>query len=185
MQKEKEKKKEMNIKVPKNIESPTVIILGQQKADDKKNAFSEKRMDLLERKLDQQYKAFIDKTDNTKQIDELSKSFMAILDRFMQMNKSMITSMHQDKMNNLRREFNRKLKELERDNNKDEILKSFVSKLSKFESSINKISRPVTVVSNVKPTVSRDYLSKSFNNFYLNMQKLIQDMRPRMIPSPS
>ena len=180
---QKEKKKEMNIKVPKNIESPTVIILGREKIDDKKNALSEKRMDLLEKKLDQQYKAFINKTDNTKQIDNLQKSFMAILDRFMQMNKSMMTSIHQDKMDSLRREFDRKLKELEKNDEKDEILKSFVSKLGKFESSINKISRPVVV--NTKTAVSKDYLSKSFDTFYSNMQKLIQEMRPRMIPSPS
>ena len=173
----------MNINVPKNIKSPTVIILGKEEVNDKKNAYHEKRLDLLESKLDSQYKAFINKTDNIRAIEMLQKSFSNTLNKFMQMNKTMMTSMHKSKMEGLRREFEGRIKEIEKSGDKDEILKSFIAKLGKLESSISQINRQPVVPSS-RP-ISHNYMAKSFDVFYERLEKAIRDARPRMIPSPS
>jgi len=181
----------MNINIPKNIKSPTVIILGKEEVDDKRNAYHEKRLDLLESKLDNQYKAFINKTDNSKAnsnanakaIEMLQRSFSDTLNKFMMMNKAMMTSMHKSKMEGLRKEFEVRIKEIEKSGDKDEILKSFVAKLGKLEGSISRINRQ-PIVPTSRP-ISHNYMAKSFESFYGRLEKAIKDARPRMIPSPS
>ena len=172
----------MDIKVPKNMKSPTVIIVGGQD-DEKKNAYHEKRLDLLESKLDQQYKAFIDKTDNTKTIDLLQKSFISTLDRFMSMNKSMMSDMHKQKIDILRDEFNKKIKSLENDDDKDEVVEEISSKLDSLVNAMAKMSKPV-VINQGSPTrpISHDYLSKSFDILFKRLEDTIMKARPRMIP---
>lgn len=172
----------MNIKIPNNLESPTVLIIGQRKVDDKQNVYQEKRLDMLERKLDQQYKSFIDKSDNTKSIEQMQKSFASILDKFMQMNKAMLTSSHKDKMDSLRREFDTRIKALS-ENDNGALLDSFSKKIGKLESAINRLaSKDSEVKVSVTKPISHDYLSKSFDTFYEKMQNLVEKARPRMIP---
>lgn len=171
--------------MPKNTKSPTVIIVGQQEISDKQNNFHAKHLDLLERKLDRQYDAFIRKSDNVKVIDNLQKSFASILEKFMKKHTSMLSDVQSQMLENLSNEFSDKLKELNKDD--DTLLKSFMSKLGRLEGSINKLSdiKPQTIIMNKSRTISHDYLSKSFDSFYEKMQRLVEKSRPRLIPSPS
>ena len=84
----------MNIKVPNSIKSPTVIIVGGRSSDEHEKMKSDmhlKRMDNLEHKLDQQYKAFTDKKDYIRLIERLHKSFMDKYDKFISTHRDMMT----------------------------------------------------------------------------------------------
>src|SRR3990167_5520796 len=90
--------------------------------DVKRNDLALKRMDLLEKKLDQQYKSFIDNKPNYLQIvEQLQSSFMNRFDKMLMMHKSMTTQRNQERIDILRKEFERKIKSLEgnKDNKQD------------------------------------------------------------------
>lgn len=182
MRKEKEKKEKMNIKVPANIKSPTVIIVGQQQPDDKKNDITLKRMDNLERKLDQQYKSFIDKTDYLKVIGQMQSSFMSNFNKMLAMNKSMMTQTQNQRIDILREEFKRKIKSLSEDKDDEENLKFFTSKLNSLENAIRNITLKPTVV---RVPNNNKVLFNSFNGILQKLENLIRESRPRLIPSPS
>lgn len=151
--------------------------------DEKKNDLTLKRMDLLEKKLDQQYKSFIDKTDYIKVIESMQNSFMGNFNKMLAMNKSMITQGQRERIDVLRDEFRRKIKSLEGDKNNEENIKFFTSKLNSLESAIKSIT--------LKPTIVRvgsnnnKALFNSFNGILERLETLIRSSRPRMIPSPS
>jgi len=151
--------------------------------DEKKNDLTLKRMDLLERKLDQQYKAFIDKSDYIKAIEQLQSSFMGNFNRILDMNKSMITQGHQERIDILRDEFERKIKSIQDNRNNEQELKIFTSKLNSLENAIKNITLKPTVVR--VPSNNNKVLFDSFNAILQRMESLIRSSRPRLTPSPS
>jgi hypothetical protein len=171
----------MNIPIPKNMKSPTVIIVGQE-TDEKHNQIAMRRMDNLERKLDQQYKAFIDKSDYSKVLEKMQSSFMSNFNKMLDMNKSMITQRNKERIDILRDEFTRKIKSIEEKDNNEE-LKLFTSKLNSLENAIKNITLKPTVVK--VPSSNNKVLFDSFNGIFKRMEELIRSSRPRLIPSPS
>ena len=151
--------------------------------DQKKNDLTLKRMDLLERKLDQQYKAFVDKTDYTKVISNMQSSFMSNFNRMLDMNKAIMNQSHKDRIDVLRNEFSRKLKSLEQDKDNEEI-KLFTSKLNSLENAIKGITLKPQIVK-VPSRNNNKVLFDSFNGILQRLESLIRQSRPRLIPSPS
>jgi len=166
----------MNVKIPNGMKSPTVIIVGQGTMDDKKNDFHAKRMDNLEKKLDQQYRAFMDKSEYVRIIERIQNSFLTRLDKMIDANKN------DNRFSDLRAEFNLKVKELNNRDGEDAILKSFANKLGSLERSIRSIPVPTQTIINRPNNMN---LTKSFDMVLKRMETLIRESRPRMIPSPS
>lgn len=152
--------------------------------DEKKNDLTSKRMDNLERKLDQQYKSFIDKTDYIKVIESMQSSFMSNFNKMLAMNKSMMTQGQKEKISILRDEFARKIKSLEEDKGDDENIKLFTSKLNSLESAIKSITLKPQVVK-VSTGNNNKVLFDSFNGILQRLETLIRQSRPRLSPSPS
>ena len=165
------------------MKSPTVVIVGQQEPNDKNNNLTLKRMDNLERKLDQQYKSFIDKTDYLKVIEQMQSSFMSNFNKILVMNKSMMTQGHKERVDILRDEFARKIKSLEEDKSDEESLKLFTSKLNSLENAIKNITLKPTIIRT--PNNNNKILFDSFNGILYRLEMLIRQSRPRLIPSPS
>ena len=152
--------------------------------DDKKNDLTLKRMDLLERKLDQQYKSFIDKTDYLKIIEQLQSSFMGNFNKMFAMNKSMMTRGHNERIDVLREEFKRKIKSLEEDKDNEQDVKLFINKLNSLENAIKNITLKPQIV-RVNTNNNDKNLFNSFNGILERLEMLIRSSRPRLIPSPS
>ena len=154
--------------------------------DVKKNDLSLKRMDMLERKLDQQYKSFIDKTDYLKVIEQLQSSFMGNFNKMLTMNKSMMTQANSQRIDLLRKEFENRIKGLKDDKDdkdNEENLKLFTNKLNSLESAIKNITLKPSIV---KVTNNNDkILFNSFNGILYKLENLIRESKPRMYPSPS
>ena len=172
------------IKVPNNMKSPTVIIVGQQEASEPKNDRTLRRMDNLERKLDQQYKSIINKTDYGKAIMGMQTSFMSNFNKMLAMNKSMMTQAQKEKIDVLRQEFTRKIKSLENNKDKDgnESIKLFTKKLNSLESAIKNITLKPTVV---RVRNNNKSLFNAFDGILHRLEGLIRESRPRVFPSPS
>lgn len=170
----------MKINVPNNMKSPTVIVIGSPEHQEQKNDWTARRMDILEKKLDQQYKAFIDKPDYPGVIEKLQSSFNSNLNKMMMMNKMMMTKAHKDRVCALRGEFAGKIKKLEEDKDNE---REFTSKLSSLENAIKSISlKPQLVRVN---NGSNKTLFNSFNAILQKLENAIYASRPRLIPSPS
>ena len=151
--------------------------------DIKKNDLALRRMDLLERKLDQQYKSFIDNRPNYLQIiEQLQSSFMNRFDKMLMIHKSMITQGNQERIDILKKEFERKIKSLEGDKDNEQDIKLFTDKLDSLKNAIKNITlKPQVVrVSNNNKT-----LFDSFNGILHRLEILIKESRPRVYPSPS
>lgn len=173
----------MNIPIPKGIKSPTVIIVGNKEPDERHNQIALSRMDNLERKLDAQYKAFIDKSDYVKAIESMQSSFMSNFNKMMALNKSMMSQANQERFNSLRDEFKRSIKSIEDDKTNDDNLATLTSKLSSLEEAIKKITLKPQVVK--VPTNNNKELLTSFETIMQRMENIIRQSRPRMMPSPS
>lgn len=154
--------------------------------DEKKNDLTSKRMDNLERKLDQQYKSFIDKTDYIKVIESMQSSFMSNFNKMLVMNKSMMTQGQQERINILRDEFKRKIKSIEenKSDSNGENIKLFTSKLNSLENAIKSITLKPQVV-RVSTGNNNKVLFDSFNGILARLENLIRQSRPRLSPSPS
>jgi ribosome-associated translation inhibitor RaiA len=177
----------MNIPIPKGMKSPTVIIVGNQEPNEKHNGMAMARMDNLERKLDAQYKSFIDKTDNSdyiKVIQSMQSSFTANFNKMLSMNKSMMTQSHQERFNALRNEFNRSIKSIEDKDTGEENLKILTSKLNSLENAIKSITLKPQIVK-VQSNTNNKQLLSSFDSILQRMENTIRSSRPRLTPSPS
>lgn len=172
----------MNIPIPKGMKSPTVIIVGNKEPDDKHNQIALSRMDNLERKLDAQYKAFIDKSDYVKAIESMQASFMSNFNKMFAMNKSMLSQANQQRFNALRDEFKRSIKSIEDNDNNEETSKELLTKLNSLESAIKNITLKPQVV---KVQNNNKQLLNSFETIMQRMENIIRQSRPRMMPSPS
>jgi hypothetical protein len=170
----------MNIKTKTN--SPTVIVIEQATMEPKKNDITAKRMDSLERKLDAQYRAYMDRNNYIPIIDKMQSSFIRSLDRLFSSNKAMISQVNNSRLESLRKEFSQRISELKRDKSEDALLKSFALKLNSLETAIRNIPAPrVRVVRKMNDTS----LNNSFKAVLDRLEMLIRESRPRMIPSPS
>lgn len=152
--------------------------------DEKKNDLTLRRMDLLEKKLDQQYKSFIDKTDYAKVIMGIQTSFMSNFNKMLAMNKSMMTQGQQERIDILRDEFKRKIKSLEENKDDEENIKLFTSKLNSLENAIKGITLKPQIV-RVSTGNNNKVLFDSFNGILQRLESLIRQSRPRLSPSPS
>lgn len=169
----------MNIKVPNGIKSPTIIIVGRGTADEKKNDFHSKRMDNLEKKLDQQYKAFSNNTGFERKFDQLSKSFGSRIDKLISSNKSLMSSTQEKRITELQRTLDAKIRSLKKEDN-SEILDSFVKKFEDIERIIKKLPSKQMV----KVVNSGSGLNGSFEKMITRLETAIRKSGPRMIPSP-
>ena len=172
----------MDIKIPKGMKSPTVVIVGQgtMTGDEKSNKQYEKRMDLLERKLSESYKKKIDNRDYTKEFASLQKSFIGKLDKFMTVNKQVMSRQNDKLVEALKKTVNQKISVIKETSDDDDDKKEFIKKISSLESAIRKISLKTN---NVKaPTVKLD---GAFEKLFARMENLIKSSKPRMYPSPS
>lgn len=171
----------MDIKIPKGMKSPTVVIVGQgtMTGDEKSNKNYEKRMDLLEKKLNESYKRKIDNKDYTKEFASLQKSFIGKLDKFMTVNKQAMSKQNDKLVEALKKTVNQKISII-KETDDDDDKKEFIKKISSLESAIRKISLKTN---NVKaPTVKLD---GAFEKLFSRMENLIKSSKPRMYPSPS
>jgi len=175
----------MNVDIPKGMKSPTVIIVGggTMSGDEKFNKIHEKRMDMLERKLDQQYKNKIDGRSYVKEIDSIQKSFVNRLDKFMNQSRQNISSQNSKLLEALKNTVNKKVQVIKQKSNGSDNaeIKTFVKKIDSLEDAIRKISlktRTVNVTKNVN-------LDSSFEKLFARMEKAIRESKPRLSPSPS
>lgn len=162
--------------------SPTVIVIEQGTMDEDKNSLAFKRMDSLERKIDNQYKAVTDKKQFIKMIDTMQKSFTKNLDKVVTANKSALSDSHKKRISSLRSEFKATVDSLKNKSTSDTILKSFASRLGSLETSVKSIPRQNSTVKVVRTGMN---LNKAFDTLFIKMQELIGKSGPRMIPSPS
>ena len=102
--------------------------------DIKKNDLTLKRMELLEKRFDQQYKLFIDR-----------------------------------------------FKTVENKNSKSET-KPFLTKIDSLENAIRGIT--LKTKNNISQN-NNGKLYKAFESFFVRMERLIKEVRPRLMPSPS
>ena len=168
----------MNIKVPKTMKSPTVIIVGGGTMNEKNTDFHSKRMDNLERKLDQQYERFQKKTVPTPNFTPMIKSFTS---KIGSLEKTIKKLSEGDDNSDLIKAFEKIVNRIEKQNKPAASpvdYKAFMSKLGTLEEAIRNL--PTQRVS-----VNTSGLSKSFNTLYERLEKAIRASRPRMIPSPS
>ena len=175
----------MNIKVP-NGKSSTVVIVGggTMSGDEKSNKMQEKRLDLLERKLDQQYKKTTngyDPKDYVKSLDQIQKSFVRKLDGFVSQSRQNLSSQNNKLLEALKRTVSQKVKTIKVEANNNGELKTFVKKIDSLEDAIRKISlktKNVTINKKVN-------LDSSFEKMFAKMEKAIRESKPRLSPSPS
>lgn len=169
--------------MPKGMKSPTVIIVGggTMSGDEKSNKMHEKRMDMLEKKLDQQYKNKSEGRDYSKDIESIQKSFVNRLDKFMNQNRKAILSQNSKLLNALKNTVSREVKIIQETPSGNGELKTFVKKISSLEDAIRKISLKTKTV-NVTKSINLD---NSFEKLFAKMEKVIKESRPRLSPSPS
>ena len=152
--------------------------------DIKKNDLNLNRMDMLEKRLDQQYKNRIEGKNIIKEIETLQSSFMKKLNRFMESNKDKIDSQNSKLADALKRVVNNRVKTITIDKTPKSEIKSFLSKIDSLEEAIRGIT--LKAKNNTSHRSSNNgRLNKSFEGFFARMEKLIKDVRPRMFPSPS
>jgi hypothetical protein len=175
----------MDIKIPAGIKSPTVVIIGggTMTGDEKTNKNQEKRMDLLEKKLDQQYKNSTEGKGYAKDIGLIQRPFLKKLDKFVNQSRQSMTSHNDRLIEALKKTINQKVKVIKETSGKSDNteIKSFMDKIDSLEEAIRKISMKSKTV-NVNRQVSLD---DSFDKFFARIEKAIKDARPRLSPSPS
>ena len=108
--------------------------------DEKKNGITLKRMDLLEKKLDQQYKNRIEGRDITKEFSVLQTSFMNKLGRFMDSNREQIAKQNNKLTEALKKITNTKTTVIKTERAPNAEIKSFISKISSLEEAIRSIT---------------------------------------------
>jgi hypothetical protein len=179
--KKKKEKEEMNIKVPAGSKSPTVVIIGggTMSGDEKANKLHEKRMDLLEKKINQRYKTVSDGISSN-EIKSIQKTFISRLDKMINLNNQNISKQNDKLISAIKDTISKKVASIKASSDNGDMEK-FLSKIDSLEDAIRKISLKERVV-NVTKKVSID---SSFEKLFAKLQKAIQDVKPRMYPSPS
>lgn len=159
------------------MKSPTVVIVGQNTMNEKKNDVNGRRMDTLEKKLDQQYKAITDKKDYVRLIDKLNSSFMKRIDRFIAANKAIATDSNSQRIKSIQNEFNIQLKNISKSNNSDAAIKAFNKRFKSFERAIKNIPQPEVKV--VRTRTNNSALLKSLNTSLSKIERMVGN---QMVP---
>lgn len=149
--------------------------------DDKKNEMMCRRMDMMQKSLDNQYKSFQNGKDYIKIIEHIQKSFMDKLEKIILANNSN-RGIYEKRLENIRREFSNRINEFKSSDNSDELLKVFSQKLTSLESTIKNIPVQKTIVNKV--VNSEINLEKSFESMFKRLETIIMKARPKMIPMP-
>jgi len=170
----------MNVKIPNSMKSPTVIVIGQGTMDEKKNSIHEKRMDNLERKLDQQYKSVVNNSGFEKKLDQLQKSFENGMNKVVSANKKLINNDQSKRIESLKRELEAKINSVRKLDSGKENLKPLVRKLDSLETALSKIPSKIQV-----SQPKSQNLNASFEKMISRLESAIDKVKPRMYPSPS
>ena len=153
--------------------------------DEKKNDLVKKRMDLLESKLDQQYKSFIEKRDKNinKNFDALTKSLSRSLSGFERALKNFKPSTPVN-INRVLDSFERKLDQqykalIENKKNaktpeNDELTKSLLKSIGELEKTIKGLKFP-----------RQQGIGNKLEKMTSRLEDAIKKARPRLTPSPS
>lgn len=169
----------MNVKIPNSMKSPTVIIVGQGTMDEKKNDLHSKRMDNLERKLDQQYERFYSKKPKEQDLTPIIKSFSSKIESLEKSIKKIPVNNKNDN-SALIKSFEKIVNRMEnqKPSNNSVDYKALTGQLGSLENAIKGLKTQ-------KVSVNTNGLSKSFNGLYERLEKAIRESRPRLTPSPS
>ncbi len=175
----------MHIKIPNSMKSPTVVIVGQQSQESNDNVFL-RRMDILERKIDQKNRAPKTKDPNIF-IERLHKSFMGRLDKFFAMHKAILEKTNDRRLRSLRSELTTRVREVSKSNNSTQQVRRLTIQLNALELAIKKISSPRIIKQNtvriVQAPRERD---QSLDLLSLTILKSMErKMNRQLIPSPS
>ena len=160
----------MNVKMPKGVKMPSIVINVSGESASKPLDYS-KRLDSLESKLDDQYKAFINKKDKKKEDARLYKTMLAKMERMSDLNKAYMAKLGKPKI----------------------VVNTPASKSPtvSFRGLENKLSELEKSIKNFKPTVrvirsgGNSNLSKSLEVALERMQRAIERNRPLLTPRPT
>lgn len=171
----------MNIKVPKGMNSPTVVIVGQGTMKPEKNDMTIRRMDNLERKLDQQYQNFYKK--NSKPNTDYSALLKTFSSKVGSLEKAIKKLGDKDNSNDdLISAFEKIISRLAKNNK--EITQSPVN-YNKFMARISSLENVIRELPTQRVSINTSGLTNSFNKLFERLEKTIMKARPRVFPSPS
>ncbi len=171
----------MNVKIPKGMNSPTVVIIGQGTMKPEHNVMHEKRMDNLERKLDQQYQSFYKKNSKPSQdYSVLLKTFSSKVGSLERAIKKLGDK--DDDNDDLISAFEKIVSRLEKNNKK--ITQSPVN-YNKFMARISSLESVIRDLPAQRVSINTSGLTNSFNKLFERLEKTIMKARPRVFPSPS
>ncbi len=170
----------MNVKIPKGMNSPTVVIIGQGTMKPEHNIMHEKRMDNLERKLDQQYQSFYKK--NSKPSQDYSVLLKTFSSKVGSLEKAIKKLGEKDDNGGLISAFEKIVSRLEKNNKK--ITQSPVD-YNKFMERISSLESVIRELPTQRVSINTSGLTNSFNKLFERLEKTIMKARPRVFPSPS
>ena len=157
---------------------------------DKKTDLALRKMDLLERKLDQQYQSIVerngyDKKSFVRELSDLQRSFLSSLDKMISSNMEIVRGINDGNINRIKNDFNSKIRVIRRTND-TRGLKEFSNQITKLEDAIKKISNRNSSVKVVKvDNPLNDKLVNSLSSSFKRIEELLRANRPRVFPSPS
>jgi hypothetical protein len=157
--------------------SPILISINNEGGDDKKNDVMMRRMDLLERKLDQQYKSFTEGRNPQKDIEALCRIFFEKLDKIIAANNTTLKKIDKSKYESMRKDIVNTFKSAGDRQSFDP--SSFNKQLDILQEAIKKFKPEVKIIQ--QPSE----MSKSLEKAFEKMGQTIKDSRPRVTPSPS
>lgn len=165
------------------MNSPTVVIVGQGTMKPEHNAMHEKRMDNLERKLDQQYQNFYKKNSkpNT-DYSVLLKTFSSKVGSLEKAIKKLGKKDDDNGNDDLISAFEKIISRLAKNNK--EITQSPVN-YNKFMARISSLESAIRELPTQRVSINTSGLTNSFNRLFERLEKTIMKARPPLIPRPS
>jgi len=170
----------MEVKIPKGMNSPTVIVVGQGTMKPEHNVMHEKRMDNLERKLDQQYQSFYKK--NSKPSQDYSVLLKTFSSKVGSLEKAIKRLGEKDDNSGLISAFEKIVSRLEKNNK--QITQSPIN-YNKFMARISSLESVIRELPTQRVSINTSGLTNSFNKLFERLEKTIMKARPRVFPSPS
>jgi len=166
----------MNINVPKNLKSPTVIVIGQPAERVQKRPDN---LDMLEKKMDMQFKAIstrlMQKPKPEPDHYRLYKMLLDKLEKISSENREYLSKVDKDRVAELRKNYALMYKLGNQ--------KPIENKINSLEEAIKNFKPIVKVVNNSANGNSK--MVDSFNSALEKIQRAIEKSRPRLIPDAS
>ncbi len=172
----------MEVKIPKGMNSPTVVIVGQGTMKAEKNPMHEKRMDNLEKKMDRQYENFYRKTDNSKDYSALLKTFSSKVGSLEKAIKKLANKDDGNNNDGLISAFEKIVSRLEKNGKK--VTQSPVD-YNKFMARISDLESAIRELPTQRVSLNTKGLTSSFDRLFARLEETIKKSRPRVFPSPS